>query len=428
MANITTTVESWSTTAGSNQPDAGDSATVQADLQAVQAAVRREYASDTLASASTVNIGAAAGAYISISGVTTITAFDSSQAGVFRTLVFQGILTLTHNGTSLILPGGANITTAAGDVAVFRCEGSANWRCINYAKASGAAVVAGGSGSVIPSQNDGRLTLATGTPVTTTDQTGKTTVYWTPFLGKNISLYNGSSWETFSQAELSVSVPSNTNTPFDVFMNYNSGTPALVATAWTNDTTRATALTTQDNVLVKSGSTGQRYLGTGRTTSVSGQTEDSVSKRFLWNCYNRVTRHMKVVDTTDSWTWSGGAWHYANASSANIVSFVLGQSYDPVEAQVYASGYCTGGGTGIVAAGVGVGVDSSTANSALTFGINGNNTAAIHAVAKYYGYPAVGGHFLAWIEIAGSGSGGYTFYGDNAATYQQSGMTATIIG
>lgn len=90
----------------------------------------------TVASATTTNIGAAAANYILISGVTTITAFDTVQAGTERTLEFQGVLTLTHNATSLILPGAINITTAAGHVAIFRSEGGGNWRCISYVRGS----------------------------------------------------------------------------------------------------------------------------------------------------------------------------------------------------------------------------------------------------------------------------------------------------
>jgi hypothetical protein len=94
----------------------------------------------TLASASTTNIGAQDVNTISISGTTTITAFDTIASGAVRRLVFQGALTLTHNGSSLILPTGANITTAAGDVATFVSLGSGNWRCVGYQRASGYAV------------------------------------------------------------------------------------------------------------------------------------------------------------------------------------------------------------------------------------------------------------------------------------------------
>jgi hypothetical protein len=61
--------------------------------------------------------------------------------------VFSGALILTHNATSLILPTGANITTAAGDTAVFLSLGSGNWRCVEYMRASGAALTGGASRS-----------------------------------------------------------------------------------------------------------------------------------------------------------------------------------------------------------------------------------------------------------------------------------------
>lgn len=99
----------------------------------------------TLASAATVNIGAAAANTINITGTTTITAFDTIAAGATRRVIFAGILTLTHNATSLILPTGANITTAAGDVAEFVSLGSGNWKCISYQRANGTALATGGS-------------------------------------------------------------------------------------------------------------------------------------------------------------------------------------------------------------------------------------------------------------------------------------------
>ncbi|MBT2333633.1 hypothetical protein J7E49_06910 [Variovorax paradoxus] len=100
----------------------------------------------TIASASTMNIGAAAANSISVTGTTTVTAFDTFAAGAKRELVFAAALTLTHNATSLILPTGANITTAAGDVADFVSLGSGNWRCVNYVRANGQALAAPGGG------------------------------------------------------------------------------------------------------------------------------------------------------------------------------------------------------------------------------------------------------------------------------------------
>lgn len=93
-----------------------------------------------IASAATVNLANATGNYVTITGSTTITGLGTVTAGRAFVLRFSGALTLTHNATSLILPTGANITTAAGDIAVMRSEGSGNWRCIGYQRASGRAL------------------------------------------------------------------------------------------------------------------------------------------------------------------------------------------------------------------------------------------------------------------------------------------------
>lgn len=68
------------------------------------------------------------GNYFFITGTTTITSFATLQAGTVVFVKFAGILTLTHNATTLILRDGVNVTTAAGDVMGFVSEGSGNWR------------------------------------------------------------------------------------------------------------------------------------------------------------------------------------------------------------------------------------------------------------------------------------------------------------
>lgn len=97
----------------------------------------------SLASATTTALGDQEESYGVISGTTTITSFGTpGVANKFGFWVeFSGVLTLTHNATSLILPGGASITTAAGDTAFFQHEGTGNWRCLSYTRASGKALV-----------------------------------------------------------------------------------------------------------------------------------------------------------------------------------------------------------------------------------------------------------------------------------------------
>jgi phage-related tail fiber protein len=100
----------------------------------------------SVASAATTPIGAASSNSVSVTGTTTITAFDTAVSGAQRTVQFAGILTLT-NSAVLRLPSGANITTAAGDVAGFTSLGSGNWRCDYYSKADGTPLVATGGQS-----------------------------------------------------------------------------------------------------------------------------------------------------------------------------------------------------------------------------------------------------------------------------------------
>lgn len=91
-----------------------------------------------IASAATTSISAATGNLVHITGTTTITSFGTAaQAGISRTLIFDGILTLTHNTSFIILPGAVNITTAVGDRAVFVADTTAIWNCVSYTRASG---------------------------------------------------------------------------------------------------------------------------------------------------------------------------------------------------------------------------------------------------------------------------------------------------
>jgi hypothetical protein len=97
-----------------------------------------------VASAATCNIGSATNLKVRITGTTTITSFGT-VANVLRFVRFAGALTLTHNATSLILPGAANITTAAGDTCVAVSDGSGNWRVCGYQKADGTPLAFGAS-------------------------------------------------------------------------------------------------------------------------------------------------------------------------------------------------------------------------------------------------------------------------------------------
>ncbi|MFY8095429.1 MAG: hypothetical protein ACOVN0_18275 [Niveispirillum sp.] len=113
-----------------------------------------------IASASTLTLPAT-GDYFHVTGTTGVGAISTRAAGRVVALRFAGAVTITHNATSMILPGATNITTKADDVLTFVSEGSGNWRCVtgaqaasqaeadaraSTAKALTPAVVAGGTG------------------------------------------------------------------------------------------------------------------------------------------------------------------------------------------------------------------------------------------------------------------------------------------
>lgn len=256
-------------------------------------------------------------------------------------------------------------------------------------------------GLFIPSYCDGRLTTESGVAVSTSDRTSQGTIYFTPYLGNRITIYDGTRWKLYSFTERSLALSSLTSGKnYDVFIYDNAGTLTLeLSAAWTNDTTRADALTTQDGVYVKSGATTRRWLGTIRTTSTT-TTEDSQSKRFVFSAYNQVAKVLKVADATTSWTYSTGSWRSANGSTANRVEIVCGMTgMASLAINCQVGGYSTVGYPY-----VGIDEDGTSANDATLTTGGTASTVTVPIVAVLKKYPSTGYHFYQWTEYADSGS------------------------
>lgn len=99
-----------------------------------------------IASDATINLTTATGNGVHVTGTTTITAVTLGS-GMWRMVIFDGALTLTHHATNNNLPGGANITTASNDRALYWADGTTVY-CAAYMKASGKATVAPAVGDV----------------------------------------------------------------------------------------------------------------------------------------------------------------------------------------------------------------------------------------------------------------------------------------
>lgn len=133
---------------------ANDSGTLDSGLSAVSysltSAVNTSIDADmvnrkgtAVASAATTDIWSIAGDYVHVTGSTgPITSFGTAPyAGAQRIVIFDSTPTITHNATSLSLPGGANIVAVANDRMVVRADTTANMMVVDYIRASGVFVL-----------------------------------------------------------------------------------------------------------------------------------------------------------------------------------------------------------------------------------------------------------------------------------------------
>ena len=264
----------------------------------------------------------------------------------------------------------------------------------------------------------GRLTLTTATPVTTSDVTAAGTIYFTPYKGNKVALYDGSKWVAYTFTERSLALTATSGSVYDVFLYDNAGTLTLETLVWTNTTTRATALVLQDGIYCKTGALTRRYLGTfyatgTNQTSDSGGAAGTAGFRCLWNYYNRRPRKMWACESTASWAYHTAAYRGSNGTAIVRLNMVIGVSEDTVDcghvAQVY-----NNDATAIPYAISAIGLDSTTVPA----------TGCLRAIAcvsvytpyasmatLWNGYPGIGFHYLQALELSQGTGPGITWYG-----------------
>lgn len=270
-------------------------------------------------------------------------------------------------------------------------------------------------------QSCGRLTLESGVPVSTTDQSAKTSIFFTPFGCNRIALFDGTSeWNirTFSEGPGTTTLISGctASKPYDVFMFDNAGAVTAEILVWTNATTRATALVLQDGIWVKSGATNRRYVGSFYCNASGGQTDDTLAKRYIFNADNRRPRALRRLETTASWSYTTAAYHQANASVLNQVEIMNGlaeQSLFLTATGIGSNGTAGASSTIMV---VGIGEDSTTtlatgATSAVGAAIAANFQTTL--IATLNKPPTAALHVYAWLEYSAA-AGTTTWYGNNS--------------
>ena len=242
---------------------------------------------------------------------------------------------------------------------------------VNYSLAGGTLFSVAGNGKMTAAISStlagGRLTLETGVAVSSSDQTAKTTIYYTPFIHSLIGLYDTTNliWTAHPFTERSLALGTLVSGKnYDVFAVLTSGAVAIEALVWTSDSARATALVAVDGVLCKTGDTSRRYVGTFRTTTTT-TTEDSEAKRFVYNANNKVPRSMLgtlgYADDNAGATFtfnSQNVWAALNSGTGNKCEFVNGLTETVLLAgSVF---YTAGAGSYLM---TGIGIDATTSAS-----------------------------------------------------------------
>lgn len=128
------TTDSVGNTASVTQQLTGTSASVYSTPDSVAGLWQR---GADIASAATLSLPAGGGGWFNVTGTTGVTGISSAQGGRTVRFKFSSSLTITHDGTSMILPGGVNIIVRAGDVAEFTNDAAAdasgsNWRLTDF--------------------------------------------------------------------------------------------------------------------------------------------------------------------------------------------------------------------------------------------------------------------------------------------------------
>lgn len=298
---------------------------------------------------------------------------------------------------------------------------------------------------IAPIAPQGRLTLTSATPVLTGTVSGATTIYYTPYQGSLVPIYDGNSFIMYRFSELSQATTDATKSPaavgassvYDLFVWDDAGTLRCTrGPAWSSDTARAAGggLTLQNGIYLNTsaitngpGASRGTWVGTVRSNGSSqidyifGALAASGTAAFfgVWNAYNRVNVATMVRDTTDTWTLASPSIRAANNSTTMRVTFVRGANEDAVTA-LY--GCASGNASGQQA--VGVGLDSTTAFSGWFL----PNQTALNAahMGGYSDLPGLGVHYIQAIEAA-QVAGTATFYGDaGQPTWVQNGLSVQL--
>jgi hypothetical protein len=306
----------------------------------------------------------------------------------------------------------------------------------------------------------GRLTLASATPVLTADVSGASMLYYDCYAGRWVPYYNGAAdaADAIPGCEVSAALKSsgagveNNNDLFDVFWAHAAGTLCVATNGagggWSADTggsltargsgysnvhntrgywTNGQAIahcyngTTDEGAIATDQAT---YLGTFYTTSAgqtamqfapAGASGGSSPVLGLYNAYNRVLFASLCLDTKSTWNDNTTTWHATDASTTNRISWVDGLAQSPLRA-TYEQTISAASSSGVA---VGIDLDSTTASPSSSPQLNGAVLAPLTAVGTFNAQ--IGFHYAQEVALSTT-SANQNFQGLVAAGRQENSL------
>jgi len=305
---------------------------------------------------------------------------------------------------------------------------AAVWTALNAASATAA----------VPSPQ-GRLTVTSGVPVISTDSPDKASVFYMPYTGNLIPIYNGTSFipTTFAELTLTLVAGHASGNIYDVYVWSESGVVTIgTSPVWSTITAgsgaRGTGASTAElarvqgmlvnaNAMTMTNSTNTfsvganlgTYVGTilmSANGQVSCDTAFGQSKEWgVWNAYNRKPIVILIGDATATWAYATGTIRQSRATAGNALIVLTGLAEEWVDLDFRQKFVSSNAAT---TAAIGIGVNSTTAFSGQAGG-GGSTPGGSHGVllsARHMLPPGLGLNNINACEI-GSGAGTNTFNG-----------------
>jgi hypothetical protein len=289
----------------------------------------------------------------------------------------------------------------------------------------------------------GRLTLTILTPVLAADVSASTAVYYTPYTGNLVPIWNGTTYVITEFAELTLSLNSNhvASNIYDTFVINDAGTVRLVSgPAWNSAAAGSgsrgtgagtTELERVNGLWVNKNDMTARYGAT--TVAVDARKGTFVGSMFIdgtngqatchvaigqnrkWaisNAYWREPITLKSTDATATWTYDTNTYRQSNAATGNkvtIFSCLPEESYSVDFRQNVTTLTSVSGG-----ARIGIGVNATASASGFSGQADADGSAQIGTLTAFHdGVPFIGINNINMLETVPAASS-CTFAGTEA--------------